>query len=379
MSSLNPNTYHPPLRVTFGIIVLNGEPFLEHCLRALYPFAHEIIIVEGACEAARRTSTPSGHSIDTTAECIERFCRDEDPAAKIQFIRRNGYWPEKDTMCQAFGEQATGELLWQVDVDEFYHPDDMANILEELYQNPELGGASFKQLCFFGSFHHTIDGWFFRENQPEILRIFRWSRGYTYHQHRPPTVLDTQGRSVRKRPWLTATALAKRDIFLYHYSYVLPQQVKLKVQYYAAAAWNQEKEQVDWAESAYTNLKRPLQLHPMRGYASWLQRDNHPSPAAIQALEYDLATPGSPYDLRDTADLDRLVRSTRYRILRWGVREWGRLRCFWFLTVIPKVKTVRSRAYFFHRVRIQGKPLDNQNTHSESGRLLEGQLDEERL
>ena len=34
-------------RVTFGIIVLNGEPFTRYCLRALYAFAHEIIVVEG--------------------------------------------------------------------------------------------------------------------------------------------------------------------------------------------------------------------------------------------------------------------------------------------------------------------------------------------
>ena len=34
-------------RVTFGIIVLNGEPFTRYCLRSLYPFAHQIIVVEG--------------------------------------------------------------------------------------------------------------------------------------------------------------------------------------------------------------------------------------------------------------------------------------------------------------------------------------------
>ena len=36
------------LQVTFGTIVLNGEPFTRHNLRALYPFAHQIIVVEGA-------------------------------------------------------------------------------------------------------------------------------------------------------------------------------------------------------------------------------------------------------------------------------------------------------------------------------------------
>ena len=35
--------------ITFGMIVLNGEPFVRYNLRALYPFAHQIIVVEGVC------------------------------------------------------------------------------------------------------------------------------------------------------------------------------------------------------------------------------------------------------------------------------------------------------------------------------------------
>ena len=37
-----------PIKITFGIIVLNGEPFTRYCIRALYPHAHEIIVAEGA-------------------------------------------------------------------------------------------------------------------------------------------------------------------------------------------------------------------------------------------------------------------------------------------------------------------------------------------
>lgn len=44
---------HQP-RITFGMIVLNGEPFTRYNLRALYPFAHEIIVVEGAARTTPR-------------------------------------------------------------------------------------------------------------------------------------------------------------------------------------------------------------------------------------------------------------------------------------------------------------------------------------
>ena len=47
-------------RISFGIIVFNGEPFTRYCLRALYPFAHEIIVVEGGHEARPRSRPPTG-------------------------------------------------------------------------------------------------------------------------------------------------------------------------------------------------------------------------------------------------------------------------------------------------------------------------------
>ena len=60
-------------KVTFGIIVLNGEPFTRYCLRSLYPFAHEILVVEGAAPAAAKVATPDGHSTDGTLETLYRF------------------------------------------------------------------------------------------------------------------------------------------------------------------------------------------------------------------------------------------------------------------------------------------------------------------
>ena len=44
-------------KITFGIIVLNGEPFTRYNLRALYLFAHQIIVVEGASPMAAHMAT----------------------------------------------------------------------------------------------------------------------------------------------------------------------------------------------------------------------------------------------------------------------------------------------------------------------------------
>src|SRR3546814_12365174 len=42
MSPSKPEMPQGP-RITFGMIVLNGEPFLRYNLRSLYPYAHQII------------------------------------------------------------------------------------------------------------------------------------------------------------------------------------------------------------------------------------------------------------------------------------------------------------------------------------------------
>ena len=48
--------------VTFGMIVLNGEPFVRYNLRALCPFGHQIIVVEGAAPAAPSSPLAPGKS-----------------------------------------------------------------------------------------------------------------------------------------------------------------------------------------------------------------------------------------------------------------------------------------------------------------------------
>ena len=128
-------------KVTFGIIVLNGEPFTKYCLRSLYRFAHEIIVVEGASQRASCISTPDGHSRDDTLESLHKFKEQEDPENKLRIVTRDGFWSEKDEQSQAYAEMAGGDYLWQVDIDEFYMPEDMDYILRMLKSIPEISGV----------------------------------------------------------------------------------------------------------------------------------------------------------------------------------------------------------------------------------------------
>src|SRR5688572_53959 len=129
-------------RISFGMIVLNGEPFVRYNLRALYPFAHQIIVVEGATPGAAAIASPDGHSTDGTLETLQHFKAEEDPENKLTIITRDGFWPEKDEMSQAYAELATGDYLWQIDTDEFYLPRDMERVLLLLQANPDITAMS---------------------------------------------------------------------------------------------------------------------------------------------------------------------------------------------------------------------------------------------
>src|SRR5262245_44599038 len=160
-------------RVSFGMIVLNGEPFLRYNLRALYPFAHQIIVVEGACRGAESLATEDGHSTDQTLQILEDFKKNEDPLNKLTIVTRNGFWSEKDEQSAAYAKIATGDYLWQIDVDEFYQPQDMETILSCLSSDPTITAVSFKQITFWGGFEYFVDGWYLRRGADIYRRLFK--------------------------------------------------------------------------------------------------------------------------------------------------------------------------------------------------------------
>lgn len=199
-------------RITFGMIVLNGEPFLRYNLRTLYPFAHEIILVEGAALAAANIATPDGHSLDNTLEIARQFKASEDPDGKLTIVTAedegypNGFWPgEKHQQSQAYARRATGDYLWQVDVDEFYQPNHILFVLRMLTARPDITAVSFKMITFWGGFDYITDGWYLRQGAKIYRRLFKWGPDYCYVTHRPHSVQCSTARFIYKESgqWLS--------------------------------------------------------------------------------------------------------------------------------------------------------------------------------
>src|SRR3989304_10265579 len=104
-------------RVSFGILALNAQPFLEYNLRALYPFAYEIFVVEGAVKAAASLATPDGHSTDGTVQMLADFKGRRDPEKKLRIVSAadegytDGVWAGKDEMSRASAKDVTGNWM----------------------------------------------------------------------------------------------------------------------------------------------------------------------------------------------------------------------------------------------------------------------------
>ncbi|MDY6796176.1 MAG: glycosyltransferase family A protein [Actinomycetota bacterium] len=307
-------------RISFGMIVLNGQPFVPYNLEALYPFAHEIIVVEGATTGAASIADENGHSTDGTLDALFRFKECEDPEDKVRIITREGCWDGKDAQSRAYAELATGDYLWQVDVDEFYSPDDMRTIVDMLDKDREITAVSFKQITFWGDFDTIADSWYLRRGADEYHRLFKWGEGYRYLKHRPPTVVDPSGRDMRTLKWVDGHQLAERHIYLYHYSLVFPELVKDKCLYYSQAGWDHSYEAIQWYEHCYMRLERPFRVHNVYRYPGWLERFKGKHPPEIQRLKRDIDDGFLRVETRDMEDARLLLESRWYRIARAAVR-----------------------------------------------------------
>lgn len=311
------------VKATFAMIVLNGKPFIKYNLRSLYPFAHQIIIVEGACRTAASIATTDGHSTDGTLGALKEFKSKEDPENKITIITAveegysDGFWPEKNEMCAAFAKRITGNYLWCIDHDEFYRKEDMTKIMQILYDKmPDI--VSFNTLNFWGGIGFITDG-FYLTRAKEVPRLFKWQNNYTYKKHRPPTVLDEKGVDSRKKLWIRGKNMEHKGIRLYHYSLLFPKQVYEKVEYYRRPNKNKDIEGggynpliEDWYKNTFETIKRPFHPHNIYDHISWLEKYRGAHPEQIHKMIDDIENGALKIKTRNNSDIEMLLNNQLY-------------------------------------------------------------------
>jgi hypothetical protein len=219
-------------------------------------------------------------------------------------------------MSRAYAGRASGEYLWQVDVDEFYHDNAIEKVKRMLVADPDITAMSFRQIQFWGGFSYLVDSWLLRRGARNFHRLFKWGEGYSYKTHRPPTVLDSNGRDLREIKWITAERTLKLGIVLHHYSFVFPKQVSDKAQYYKNADWSRRKEADWWANDVFMHLKDPFSVFSVYRDISWLKRFRGSHPSNILDLVRDIREGKTKIQVRQTSDIEALLRNPVYILKR---------------------------------------------------------------
>ena len=214
--------------------VCNGEYFLRECLECVYPYAHKIIIAEGATAKwgnTHRWKTP--RSQDNTINIIKQF---PDPNNKVVLIQNDSFYKNETQQSNLTLKAMPGDTdyIWVLDADELYTGAGIKHVIKRL-RNKNFTYVEFNMYNFFKNIHTIAydsgKGWGY--NTP-IPRIFKYYKGSLFQSGRgekiPPTILDNKGRNVKKiRPLFAGD----NKTFMYHYSYVLDKQVREKIYYYS--------------------------------------------------------------------------------------------------------------------------------------------------
>jgi len=211
------------MKITFGMIVLNGDQVLEETLASVYPYAHQILIAEGPVGYWQQQGYTT--SVDGTNEILENF---PDPENKIKIV--HSQYLEKDDQCNAYMEFLDDETdyIWNLDCDEVFKPEDIEKVIN-LLETEKYTSVGFKSVTFYGGFDKCLGGF---EEGAEFMRIRKVYPGSYWQTHRPPTIAHKIDN-----PWpekhLNFDFLAqKHGVRMYHYSYVFPDQVFNKLKYY---------------------------------------------------------------------------------------------------------------------------------------------------
>lgn len=216
-------------KITFGMIVFNGEFVLKQCLEAIYPYAYQIVIAEGPVAYWQKQGFTT--SLDKTNEILKTF---PDPDKKI--VVTHGQFSEKDEQCNAYMKLINPECdyVWHIDSDEIFKPEDIEKVIG-LIEKDQYTSVGFKSISFFGGFDNFLTGF---EQKSEFIRIQKVYLGSYWKTHRPPTMVHKQ-KKIMVEKHLDFDVLSKMGVHMYHYSYVCPKQVDEKVQYYRAAVSKQ--------------------------------------------------------------------------------------------------------------------------------------------
>jgi hypothetical protein len=278
-------TDDPPIH--FFTIVLNGEPFIRHHLEVFQqlPFRWHWHIIEGVAALAHDTAwslanggriDPACHagglSNDGTREYLDALLRDRPGQVTVYRKPGGAFWNGKLEMANApLANIQEPCLLWQVDVDEYWTPEQIIACRRLFQEDPEPRAAFFRCHFYVGAELVVSSRETYGNNSSvDWLRVWRFQPGNRWTSHEPPMLVGRWQllhagfrRLLGKRPKVRLKNLKAfshavteaHGLVFTHLAYVLPIQVAFKEQYYGYRGARQQWETLQAQERFPVALK----------------------------------------------------------------------------------------------------------------------------
>lgn len=253
------------LPVHFFTIVLNGEPFIRYheTMLAQLPFRWHWHVIEGVAALRHDTAWSTaqggrvtdaihrdGRSNDGTSEYLDELARRFPDQVTLYRKPPGTFWDGKKEMVNApLANIQEPCLLWQVDADELWTVDQVAQMRRSFIEDPARGAAHYWCWYFVGPDKVVSTRYNYGANPAyEWYRTWRFQPGDHWAAHEPPTLVRPRpegGEPVdiaTLAPFTHDETEALGAVFQ-HFAYVTEGQLGFKESYYgyagATARWRE--------------------------------------------------------------------------------------------------------------------------------------------
>jgi hypothetical protein len=241
-------------------LVLNGMPFIKQQAEIIPDVFDVWYIIEGATLPIKDTAwcrnidskyySDNKLSVDGTTEFLNSIASE-----KIKIIRKNDFWNGKVEMCNIFMPFVDNAILMEFDVDEIWKKEVLIDVLDYAEKNNHFDVMLFKCNYFVGPNLHIVNEDCYGNPSDHWPRLWRVLNKTQWLSHEPPRISDLNR-------YLKRSFTKNKGWIFDHYSYVQPEQVAFKENFYGYMG------ALDKWEKLQNNDNFPCLL---RNYLPWVQ------------------------------------------------------------------------------------------------------------
>lgn len=258
-------------KVTAGMIVYNGDDYMEYAISSIYDHLYQLIIVEGAVEKY----SDNYRSSDRTMEIIKDY-ESKDFVGKIKLITKDRLWKDKIEMQNKIASNVKGDIYLKLDHDEVWDIETFKLAINEFYIDHNLTILRMPYYHFWLNFNTVAKdaGGKWSTCHP---RMWRWNKDFKH------TISFNHFRDINNNP--VSEPIYKSKDFkggrIYHFGYVRELgKLQNKINYYA----NRGIEK--FVTDTVTNYKDGNLTQPTQKVDSWAEPFKGKLPELLKAHKY---------------------------------------------------------------------------------------------